>query len=152
MNPATPRSMTPIARWADPRRGTHRGPDGVARFFRLVAETWTFQAFNPGEYVAPDDTVVLIGNYAATSKRCRQAGGGGVSDGLDHPRGKVTHFQEYTDTLAPQKAMEKRVAAQNPCSRSFAIVNPVLTSIFCSSFSTCLASTSHSRLTRDPGR
>jgi ketosteroid isomerase-like protein len=44
-----------------PFAGTRRGPEGVAEFFTLVGETLEFEQFEPREFVAQGDTVVVLG-------------------------------------------------------------------------------------------
>ena len=43
--------------WAGPRRGR----EGVAEFFSLLGETLEFEQFEPREFVAQGDTVVVLG-------------------------------------------------------------------------------------------
>ena len=44
-----------------PFAGTRRGREGVAEFFSLVGENLEFQEFEPNEFVAQGDTVVVLG-------------------------------------------------------------------------------------------
>ena len=44
-----------------PFAGTRRGREGVAQFFSLVEETLEFQQFEPREFVAQGDMVVVLG-------------------------------------------------------------------------------------------
>ena len=44
-----------------PFAGTRRGREGVAEFFSLVGETLEFEQFEPREFVAQGDTVVVLG-------------------------------------------------------------------------------------------
>ena len=44
-----------------PFAGTRRGRKGVGEFFSLVGETLEFQQFEPREFVAQGDTVVVLG-------------------------------------------------------------------------------------------
>ena len=44
-----------------PFAGTRYGREGVAGFFSLVGENLEFQEFEPREFVAQDDTVVVLG-------------------------------------------------------------------------------------------
>ncbi len=44
-----------------PFAGTRRGHEGVAEFFSLVGETLEFEQFEPREFVAQGDTVVVLG-------------------------------------------------------------------------------------------
>jgi len=47
----------PVIPWA----GTRRGREGVAKFFSLLGETLEFEQFEPREFVAQGDTVVVLG-------------------------------------------------------------------------------------------
>jgi len=44
-----------------PWSGVHRGPNQVAEFFSLLAKTLEFQQFEPREFIAQGDTVVVLG-------------------------------------------------------------------------------------------
>jgi uncharacterized protein len=44
-----------------PFAGTRRGREGVVEFFSLLGETVEFQQFEPREFVAQGDTVVVLG-------------------------------------------------------------------------------------------
>ena len=44
-----------------PFAGTHRGREGIAEFFSLVGEALEFELFEPREFVAQGDTVVVLG-------------------------------------------------------------------------------------------
>ena len=44
-----------------PFTGTRRGREGVAEFFSLLGETLEFKRFEPREFVAQGDTVVVLG-------------------------------------------------------------------------------------------
>ncbi len=44
-----------------PFAGTRRGREEVAEFFSLVGETLEFEQFEPREFVAHSDTVVVLG-------------------------------------------------------------------------------------------
>lgn len=44
-----------------PFAGTRRGREGVAEFFSLLGENLEFEAFEPREFVAQGDTVVVVG-------------------------------------------------------------------------------------------
>ena len=47
----------PVIPWA----GTRRGREGVAEFFSLLGENLEFERFEPREFVAQGDTVVVLG-------------------------------------------------------------------------------------------
>ena len=44
-----------------PFSGTRRGHEGVAEYFSLLDENLEFEQFEPREFVAQDDTVVVLG-------------------------------------------------------------------------------------------
>ena len=44
-----------------PWAGTRRGREAVAEFFSLLGETLEFERFEPREFVAQGDTVVVVG-------------------------------------------------------------------------------------------
>jgi len=96
---------------AMPSAGTLRGRDQVAGFFQSVGETWEFQAFEPREYIASGDQVIVRGSYRP---RSRQTGSTVSVDWVMAWRfrdGKVTHFQEYTDSAALRDALTARASA-----------------------------------------
>ena len=51
-----------------PTEGTRRSVEEVARFFEMVGSTWNFTSFEPREYVANGETVVVVGSYAGTAR------------------------------------------------------------------------------------
>ena len=51
-----------------PFAGTRRGREGVAEFFSLLGETLEFQQFEPREFVAQGDTVVVLGYESSLIK------------------------------------------------------------------------------------
>jgi len=91
--------------------GTRHGRAAVAEFFQTVNQVWEFESFEPREFVAQGDTVVAIGHYDVRGK---QTGRRASSDWVmvwKFRDGKVTHFQEYTDTLVLWHALEASAAA-----------------------------------------
>jgi uncharacterized protein len=44
-----------------PFAGVHRGREGIAEFFSLVGEALEYEQFEPREFVAQGDTVVVLG-------------------------------------------------------------------------------------------
>ena len=51
-----------------PWAGTHHGHEGVTEFFSLLGETLEFEQFEPREYVAQGDTVVVLGHERSLIK------------------------------------------------------------------------------------
>ena len=108
-------SLTPNVEWiaapVEPVAGTYRGKEEVAHFFRKVDELADYSAFEPREYIAQTDRVVVLGYYRATAKRtgrifeCNWAMAFTVQDG------KISQFQEFTDTAALNAALATASAA-----------------------------------------
>ena len=94
-----------------PDSGTRRGRAEVAQFFQSVTSTWDFQAFEPRDYIASGDQVAVVGSYTVTARSTgRQATGEWVMV-WKFRDGKVTNFQEYTDTAALENAVTARATA-----------------------------------------
>ncbi len=51
-----------------PFAGVHRGREGIAEFFSLVGEALEFEQFEPREFVAQGDTVVVLGYERSLAK------------------------------------------------------------------------------------
>ena len=51
-----------------PWTGTRRGHEGVTEFFSMLGETLEFERFEPREFVAQGDTVVVLGYERCTVK------------------------------------------------------------------------------------
>ncbi|HEX4949148.1 MAG TPA: nuclear transport factor 2 family protein [Blastocatellia bacterium] len=94
-----------------PFTGTRHGHAGAAEFFSLMAECEDVLQFEPRDFIAQGDQVVVRGQYAGRVK----ATGREYSTYFIHiftlRDGKVTGFDEYTDTAAIEKAFTK---AQTP--------------------------------------
>jgi ketosteroid isomerase-like protein len=89
-----------------PTAGTWRGLAGMREFFTKLAQSVEFTAFNPREYVASGDRVVVLGDYAA---RLRGNNRNASSDWVMAWRirdGKAVEFREYNDTLAIAEAFD----------------------------------------------
>jgi hypothetical protein len=93
--------------------GEWHGKAGVGEFFRLLAETEEVEAFQPREFLAAGDTVVVLGSY-----RARVRATGAISD-IDWVHvfnlrdGLVKKWREYYDTLAAAGAYRSVAAARN---------------------------------------
>ena len=72
--PAVLRLLTDDVEWTlqgpsvIPWAGTHHGHEGVKEFFSLLGETLEFEQFEPREYVAQGDTVVVLGQERSLVK------------------------------------------------------------------------------------
>ena len=82
-----------------PTSGERRGKAAVATFFKQVAETVKFSQFEPKEFVASGDKVVALGHYRATTS-IGKSFEADFSMVFTLTNGKVSHFQEFTDSAA----------------------------------------------------
>ncbi len=94
-----------------PHGGTKHGPSGVAEFFQSVHETWDFQAFEPRDYIASGDDLVVIGSYTATARATGRKSTADWAMAWKFRDGKVVRFQEFTDTAALRDAIMVGAAA-----------------------------------------
>lgn len=83
-----------------PLGGVYRGKDAVAEFFRKVGETSEFASFEPQKFVAQGDHVVALGHYNATVRGTGKAYDCDWAMLFVVTSGKISKFQEFTDTAA----------------------------------------------------
>ena len=81
-----------------PQSGRRRGRAEVAEFFKQVAETTDFTSFEPKEFVAQADKVVALGSYSARLKPSGQTYASDWVMVFTVRNGKVTGFQEFSDS------------------------------------------------------
>lgn len=90
----------------NPIGGTHRGKAAVQAWFGKLADTLDFQRFEPREFIAQGDKVVVL----IRSESIVRSTGKKLSDDLAHVHtyrnGKLVRFQEYSDTAAFQAALQ----------------------------------------------
>ena len=91
--------------------GKKKGHSQVADFFKGVAEAWTFEAFEPKQFIASGDQVVVLGSYRARSNTTGRSASADWAMAWRFQNGKVTHFQEYTDSAAMNDALTARASA-----------------------------------------
>jgi ketosteroid isomerase-like protein len=114
--PAIIASLGDDVQWITPDIGypggsLRRGKQEVAQFFQIVGETWQFQDFQPLEYIASGDRVVVRGTYTATA---RSTGRTSTAEWImlwTVRNGKLSHFQEFTDTAKLLAALTASTAA-----------------------------------------
>jgi uncharacterized protein len=94
-----------------PFGGRREGHEAVAEFFKQLSENETFSRFEPLEFIAQNDKVVVIGETAATVTSTRRSYETPWVHIFHLRDGKVTEFQEFFDTAAATKAFQKTVAA-----------------------------------------
>ena len=83
-----------------PGVGTHRGKPAVGAWFGTLAENADFQVFEPREFIAQGDKVVVVIYSESTARPT----GRKIVDHATHVwtfrDGKVAQFQVYQDTAA----------------------------------------------------
>jgi ketosteroid isomerase-like protein len=82
-----------------PTSGERRGKAQVGEFFKQLAQNVTFSRFEPKEFIATGDKVVVLGHYTATTPIGKQFDADFVMVFTLH-NGKATAFQEFTDSAA----------------------------------------------------
>ena len=93
-----------------PTSGERRGKSQVAEFFKQVAENVKFSRFEPKEFVATGDKVVALGHYTATTPIGKNFDAD-FAMVFTFRNGKVTEFQEFTDSAALTAAYESQEPA-----------------------------------------
>jgi uncharacterized protein len=83
-----------------PAAGTYRGTEDVGRFFATLGEELDIHKFEPHEFIAQGDHVVVLIHSEATVKRT----GRKVTDHLAHvwtfKGDKLARFEVFSDTAA----------------------------------------------------
>ena len=87
-----------------PHAGTYRGHDGVANFFQKLALESETLAFEPREFVAEGDRVLVVGWERAKVKATNRMFQADWVMAFTVRNGKVTKFHEYSDTQAIAEA------------------------------------------------
>jgi len=83
-----------------PLAGTYLGHDGVARFFQKLGEDTEIAAFEPREFLAQDDQVVVIGSERGSIRATNRAFETNWVMVFTVRGGKIIRFREFADTLA----------------------------------------------------
>ena len=90
-----------------PFAGTRHGREGVAEFFSVLGETLDFEQFEPREFVAQGDTVVVVVGFERSLSR---ATGRTIEQEWAHVNtlrdGKIAKFRAFEDTGAYVAALE----------------------------------------------
>ncbi len=89
-----------------PTRGTFVGPDAVLNgVFMPLPNDWDGLSVTADEVVVSGERVVSFGHYAGTNKKTGKAFRVPFAHAWRMKDGKVTDFQQYTDTHIVQEAM-----------------------------------------------
>ena len=108
--PAFLAALDPKVEWREadgfPTPGTFVGPDALVNgvFVPLMAE-WDGFTVTPDEVVVSGERVVSFGHYAGTNKKTGKSFRAPFAHSWRFKDGKVTHFQQYTDTHLVREAM-----------------------------------------------
>lgn len=81
-----------------PTLGLRKGPQEVQKFFQTVAENQTATDFSPRDYDAAGDRVFVRGHYAWTIRKTGKPAAAEWVHIFNIKGGKVTTFDEFTDT------------------------------------------------------
>ncbi|CAN5812666.1 nuclear transport factor 2 family protein [soil metagenome] len=93
-----------------PFGGKLKGRDEVANFFGVLAENEENLTFEPTEFIARGDKVVVLGNFTWRVKSTNRQYASDFAHVVTVKDGKISRFVEYMDTVARNNAY---VAAQS---------------------------------------
>lgn len=91
--------------------GTRRGRKEVADFYAKLAETQETLSFEPREFVAQGDKVVVLGHYSFRVKATGRQFESDWAEVFTIKNGKIARFQEYANTAAAMVAYQTALAA-----------------------------------------
>ncbi len=91
---------TDVISWA----GARQGKAAVGRFFMTLDQEVQFDKFEVREFVEQGNKVVALGYMEGRSKRTGRISASDWAMIFTFKNGKVTNFQEYSDTNAAVKA------------------------------------------------
>ncbi len=94
-----------------PLAGTYRGRDGVANFFQKLASQTDILDFQPREFVADGDRVLVVGWERFKVKATNRTAEVDWIMAFTVRNGKVAIFREYSDTKAIAAAYESAARA-----------------------------------------
>jgi len=83
-----------------PFAGRHSGRDGVAGFFKILAETTEMTPLQIDQYVEQDDTVIALGISTGRSKQLQKQASTRFAMVFTLSGGRVAKFEEHLDTAA----------------------------------------------------
>ena len=83
-----------------PFAGLHRGPEAVMQFFVALNETLEFEQFEPREFLAQGDKVVVLGYSRDRIKSNNRRFENEWAAVVTLRTGKVARYQIYEDTAA----------------------------------------------------
>lgn len=87
-----------------PFSGKRTGRVSVGEFFSLVADAQDVLQFEPQEFIAQGDKVVVLGHYSWRAKATGKEYNSDFAHVVTIKGGKITSFREYMDTAAASRA------------------------------------------------
>ena len=94
-----------------PFANRYDGREAVGQFFALMDEVEDFSHFEPREFIAQGDKVVVLGSLASTVKDTGREYKTDWVHIFTVRDGQVTAFNEFFDTAAISKAFQKAASA-----------------------------------------
>ena len=95
----------------NPLTGTYKGRNRVGEFFKLLSDLTEIGTFEPREFVAQGDKVVVLGGETGRVKSSGRTFQAEWAMAFTLRNGKVVKFQEYTDTANIDAAFKGGQAA-----------------------------------------
>jgi ketosteroid isomerase-like protein len=92
--------IEPGPREVIPAAGTYRGKEEVARFFATVSENADIHKFEPHEFIAQGDHVVVLIRTEGTVKRTGRTVTDHLAQFWTFKDGKVARFESFSDAAA----------------------------------------------------
>lgn len=81
-----------------PTAGIRKGPAAVGDFFKTMSQEVAYSQFEPREFVAQGDKVIVLGHYAAKVVRTGRTFESDWVMVFTVRNGKLIEFQEFTDS------------------------------------------------------
>jgi ketosteroid isomerase-like protein len=81
-----------------PYAGIHRGRDEVSKFFQTFGQAAEFEAFEPREYLAKGDRVVVLGHERQRIKASGQVIETDWAMVFSLRNGRITRFRNFVDS------------------------------------------------------
>jgi uncharacterized protein len=95
-----------------PTTGLRKGLAQVAEFFAVVNKSLEVKSFEPQEFIAQGNQVVVLGHYNWTAKPTGRPFAANWAHIVTLSSGKIIRFREYTDTAAAVEAFAGSAMAQ----------------------------------------
>jgi ketosteroid isomerase-like protein len=89
-----------------PTGGRRAGKAAVAEFFTTLSKSIAFSRFEPREYIAQDDKVVVLGHYEGTALPTGRTVSSDWVMIFTLRNGTVIHFREYADSAGVNAAYQ----------------------------------------------